>query len=267
MSMKRMLAAALALVFCFALAAQAQSSSTGYVPSYKIGDKWLVEASYRDMKSPGEPWMTPIIWTFEVKNIKSVQRQNAYVIHVYPKNRGLKMQAILYLATTDLRPLKVIDIFPVVRGVKHQEREFDPSNPEPLLSENTLVPYDLPVFPLSKASVQRADGFGAYAAAPENKKEFAKVKTVGGLRFKKSVTQQKKAPDRQHADSLAAYRLPGEAFQVELFDARAGQNLVQVWQEGSPWALTSESPSRKARLLPPSGPVQLPPMPNNGGER
>jgi len=74
-------------------------------------------------------------------------------------------------------------------------------------------------------------------------------------------------PDRQHADALTAYRFSGEAFQVELFDSRAGQNLTQVWQEGSPWAVTSESHSRKARLLPPSAPVSLPPTPNNGGER
>ncbi|HNV72971.1 MAG TPA: hypothetical protein PKO06_24895, partial [Candidatus Ozemobacteraceae bacterium] len=154
MSMKRVLVAAVVLLFWLSMAvAQAQSSSTGYVPSYKIGDKWFVEATYRDMKTPGEPWMTPIVWTFDVKNIKPIAGQNAYVIHVYPKNRGLKMQAILYLATNDLRPLKVIDIFPRFLGVKHQVRDLDPNTPEPLLSENTLVPYDLPVFPLQKASV------------------------------------------------------------------------------------------------------------------
>ena len=240
-------------------------NAAGYVPKWNIGDKWYLEASYKDLKTQGEPWLPPVVWVFEVKSKKNIHRQDCYVVHVYSRNRNLKMQAVLYLSTIDLRPMKVIDICPTMTGVKSQEREIDPFNPEPLINDATLIPYDLPVFPLIRASVQRSDGFGAYG--PTAGKEYKKVRKVGGLKFKKTMKQTGKVPDRQHADALSAYRTGGEAFQVELVDGKTASTLTQIWQEGSSWAVTSDSSSRKVRLLPPSAPESLPQAPNRGGDR
>lgn len=228
--------------------ANAQTETTkGFLPVYKIGDSWVVEASYRDLKSLGEPWLPPIQWVFKVKSMKDIHRQPCYVIHVYPKKRDLKLQAIIYLSAIDLRAIRVIDIFPTVSGVKSREKPIDPFHQEPLLSEDSLVPYDLPVFPLVRKTVQQRDGLAAYQA-PEPK-SYEKLQDVGGLKFKKSVSQVAKTPDRQHIDSFAGYRTGGEIFQIELFDSQSRGTITQFWQEGSPWAISSESLSRKTRLI------------------
>lgn len=236
----------------------------GFVPAWKIGEKWTLEASYRDQRAAGEVWMTPIKWTFHVKAIKTVHRTDCYVVHVFPKARDLKMQAVLFLATRDLRPMRVIEIFPTVHGVKSREKPVDPFHAEPLIGDDTLIPYDLPVFPLVRASQQRADGFGAYAApAP---KVYDKIRKVAGFSFKRQMSQADKRPDRQHADAFSAYSLGGETFQVELTDSRSGSVQTQLWQEGSPWAVSTESSDRRVRLIPATVPETLPAPPASGNE-
>lgn len=256
----------LAAFTCLMLAGTLYANE-GFVPKWNVGDRWVLEASYRDMRSPGEVWMPPLQWVFKVRSIKQIADQDCYVLHVYPKNSTLKVQAVLWLAVADLRPLRVIDIYPTNEGVKSSERDIDPSDPQPLLAEDTLVPYDLPVFPLVKASasVQNADGFAAYRSEPKEKK-FAKVTKVGGLSFKRTIGQKNKAPEKQYADTFAAYRSAGASFQVELAEPRSNTSLIQLWQEGSPWAISSESVARKIRLLPPTPPTPLPQTGNGGDE-
>lgn len=232
--------------------ASAVPAEQGFVPSWKIGEKWVLEASYRDQRLQGDVWLPPVQWVFQVKSMKSVQRTNCYVVHVYPKAKNLKLQAILYLSTRDLRPMRLIEIFPTANGVKNREVPIDPFHAEPLLGDDTLIPYDLPVFPLVRPSQQRADGFAAYAA-PEPK-VYDKINKVAGFSFKRQVSQTDKKPDRQHADAFAAYRLGGETFQVELTDARSGTVQTQLWQEGSPWAISNDSENRRVRLIPPEAP-------------
>lgn len=251
MSLKRYrtILALVALIFLGGtLPAETESAQGGFLPKWKVGDRWLLEASYKDLKTEGEPWMAPIKWVFQVRGMKNIHRQDCYVVHAYTQNRSLKMQAILYLSSIDLRPMRVIDIFPTINGMKSKEKDVDPFHQEPLISEESLVPYDLPVFPLVRRSIQQGDSLESYAApAP---KTYTKISQVGGLKFKKSVQQTGKSPDKQRADSLAAYRTGGEMFQVEIFDPRSNDNLVQVWQEGSPWAISTESSARKVRLIP-----------------
>lgn len=258
---KNLLLAALLLAIC----SGTLLADEGFVPKWKIGDRWILEASYRDMRSPGEVWMPPLQWVFRVRNIKTWAGQECYVLHVFPKTPEMKVQAILWLAVADLRPLRVIDIYPTGEGVKSMERDIDPNNPQPLLAEDTLIPYDLPVFPLVRAnrSLQNADGFNAYRSEPVAKK-FASVTKVGGLSFKRTTTQKNKMPEKQYADTFASYRggSINESFQVELAEPRSNTSLIQLWQEGSPWAISSESVARKIRLVPPQPPTEI----QNGGE-
>ncbi|MBI3039820.1 hypothetical protein HYY75_12375, partial [bacterium] len=195
----------------------------------------------------GEVWLPPITWVFEIKSIKKLNRQDCYILYIYPQNSSIRAQAVIYLSTVDLRVFRIIDIFPTSTGVKKQERDFDPNTPEPLLSEGSLVPYDLPVFPLVRKTVQSADGFSAYSEP--SAKEFGKITKIGGFKFKKSVSQTEKKPDKQHADVFSSYRSSGgEQFQIELKDPKANETIIQLWQEGTPWALLSESPSKVVRF-------------------
>ena len=255
----------LAVMTCNEVSADA--SEQGFTPSWQVGDRWVLEASYRDLKSPGDVWLPPVNWVFMVRARKNLHGQECYVLHVFARKGEVKNQAILWLSTKDLRPMKVVDIFPTSEGMKHIEREVDPNSSEPLLAEDSMVPYDLPAFPITRANnaVQGADGFAAYRGQSLAKK-FARIRNVGGLSFKRTVAQKNKAPDKQFSDSFAAYRSSGATYQVEIDEERSGTSLMQLWQKGSPWAVSSENRDRKVRLIPPSAPAPRSESGNNGGD-
>ncbi|MDD2997439.1 MAG: hypothetical protein PHV05_00180 [Candidatus Riflebacteria bacterium] len=261
-----LLSAILFLVVMTSGSAYAGSPTDGYIPTWKVGDRWVLEATYRDLKSEGEVWLPPIQWVFKVRAMKTVDNQKCYVVHIFPNKGDMKNQAILWLSVDDLKPMRVIDIFPTNEGMKHAERDLDPSGEVPLLAEDTLIPYDLPVFPLNRANTaaQGADGFSAYRGQAAEKK-FAKIRNIGGLSFKRTVAQKNKAPEKQYADTFAAYRSSGAAYQVEIDEPRSSTDIVQLWQKGSPWALSSENRDRKVRLVPSSAP-ESGSANENGGE-
>ncbi len=253
------------IVFFLLLTAIIISNSTyagteeGFVPSWKVGQRWVLEASYRDLRDQGNVWMPPMQWIFNVRAKKTINGEECYVLHIYGRRSSQKNQAILWLSVKDLRPMKVIDVYPTASGMKYQERDVNSYSSEPLVAEGTPIPYDLPSFPLVRADnrAQAADGFGAYnrSSAP-NAKKFSRIRSVGGISFKRSVSQKSKTPDKQFADAFAGYskasRNPGQSFQVEIDEDRSNNKLTQIWQQGAPWAVSGINRDRKVRLVPES---------------
>ena len=240
----------------------------GFVPSWKVGQRWVLEASYRDLRDQGNVWMPPMQWIFNVRAKKVINGEECYVVHVYGRKTSQKNQAILWLSVNDLRPLRVIDVYPTSSGMKHQERDINNYSSEPLVAEGTPIPYDLPSFPLVKADkrAQSADGFGAYSRnAASDAKKFSRIRRIGGISFKRSVSQKSKAPDKQYADAFAGYskatRNAGQCFQVEIDEDRSNNKLIQIWQQGAPWAISGFNRDRKVRLVPESEYLN-----KNGGE-
>jgi len=252
--MKRTLVMSILMLLAFAAVSVADTPREGFVPTWKAGDRWVLEASYRDLKAEGEVWLPPIQWVFRVRSIKEKYGRQCYIVHVFPRHGEMKVQAILWLAVEDLKPVRVIDVFPTPEGMRYSERDLDPENSEPLVAVDTLVPYDLPVFPLANPAnnaVQGADGFAAYRSEATEKK-FSRTSKVGSLSFKRTFGQKNKKPERQYSDTFAAYRSSGATYQVEVAEERSSTNLLQLWQEGSPWAVSSENRLRKVRLVPAS---------------
>ena len=269
--MKKYMFAVIAVCFMLSCATCVLASEKGFVPQWNVGERWVVEASYRDQlnEDSADVWLTPVEWIFRVRAIRDIEEESCYVVHIYPRNNEMRVQAVLWLAVSDLRPLRVIDIFPTTDGVGNSRRDFHPDYPEPLSSIDSLIPYDLPIFPLRQVntSLQGADGFDAYRREPE-KTRFNSFSRVGGMSFRRSVGQSNRPPERQYSDAFAAYRGGGNQFQVELTNARDGQTMTQLWQEGSPWAISVETRDLRARLLPPSAPTPLPgQQDNDGGSR
>ncbi len=252
------------IVFFLLLTAIIISNSTyagteeGFVPSWKVGQRWVLEASYRDLRDQGNVWMPPMQWIFNVRAKKTINGEECYVLHVYGRKTSQKNQAILWLSVNDLRPLKVIDVYPTASGMKYQERDISQAS-EPLVSEGTPIPYDLPSFPLVREDnrAQAADGFGAYnRSSSTNAKKFSRIRKIGGISFKRSISQKSKAPDKQYADIFAGYskatRNAGQSFQVEIDEDRSNNKLIQIWQQGAPWAVSGANRDRRVRLVPES---------------
>ena len=100
-------------------------SSEGYIPSWKVGQRWILEATYRDLRVEGEAWMPAMQWIFHVRAKKVFNGEECYVLHIYGRRSSQKNQAILWLSVKDLRPMKVIDVYPTSSGMKHQERDIN----------------------------------------------------------------------------------------------------------------------------------------------
>ncbi len=209
----------LALGCCTTLSA----SDQGFIPAWQVGDSWRIQANYRDQTREDGAWLKPIVWQFEVKAEKQIEGQDCFVVYVTPSERpNLKVQAVLYLAKNDLRMVKTIDVFPIQGVAKARESVGNGEHLSPVLSNDSLIPYDLPMFPLDGARTDSDEN--AAAVGGEN------ATTAGEFTFVEKVSQ-KWSPS---AD--------GQGFQVVIEDPSKGE-IVQEWKAGRPWAdsMTSEN--------------------------
>ncbi len=229
----------------------------GFVPVWKVGQKWILEAAYRDLRVEGEAWLPAMQWIFHVRAKKEFNGEECYVLHIYGRKVSQKNQAILWLSVNDLRPLKVIDVFPTSSGMKYKERDINNQSAEPLVAEGTPIPYDMPSFPLVRTEnrAQSANISGDKTSSSIAKK-FSRIRSIGGISFKRSVSQKSKTPDKKLSDIFNGYlkqsRNNEATFQVEINEDRSSNKVVQLWHEGSPWAIRENKRDRKVRLVPES---------------
>ena len=241
-------------------------SQDGYMPSWNVGQRWVLEASYRDLREEGNVWLPPMQWIFNVRAKKIYNGEECYVLHIYGRRSNQKNQAILWLSVNGLRPMRVIDVFPTSSGMKYNDRDINTKLSEPLVAEGTPIPYDIPSFPLTRPDKRAQSAiFGSDKSAKTDAKKFSRIRKIGGILFKKSVSQKSKTPDKQFSETFASYakqtRNAGQSFQIEINEDRSNNRLIQLWQEGLPWAISSMNRDRRVRLV-----QESEYMNKNGGE-
>ena len=217
---------ALALISLLLIPGLARAAE-GFLPSWQVGESWTLEARYRDLAKADEAWLPPIRWTFSVRNRKEIEGVPCYVLHVTPADReDLRVQAILCLAEADLRLVKAVDVFPGRGRIMKRERRGDESRFSPLLRNGSLVPYDLPLFPLAAGGEER-DNAAAVGAE--------KSVSVDGLTFVEEITQEWVPVD-------GGYR-------ITLKNPVSDGWITQTWKEGLPWAESMQSHTLSYRLV------------------
>lgn len=226
-----------------------RAHENSFTPQWKIGQSWVVDTSYRDVRGSSAIWQPVTRWVFKVRNIKDLDGVECYVLHVHSASRSNENQAVLWLSVENLTPLKVIDVYKNASGVSYSERESG-EVAAPLFAEDSIVPYDLPVFPLIRKEQDRSSGGDGVF----NKRIFSKKRKTKRFSFKREVTQTDKLPERSMTDSFLSYnkgcRLSSsQLYQVSVKEARTGLSMEQVWQEGMPWAVVSNTANRRSRLV------------------
>ncbi|MBF0545112.1 MAG: hypothetical protein HQM08_11785 [Candidatus Riflebacteria bacterium] len=190
----------------------------GFMPKWKLGDSWVIEAKYINLKDQGTTWLPPIRWRFEVKAQKAFNNEPCWVLHITPESRpDLKVQSILCLSQKDLRPIRVVDIFPLRGEAKSKTKNFEGARISPLFSDDSMIPYDFPMFPLNAA----VEGVGSAVVAGE------KASKVDEITFVEDVTQN--------------WAPTTDGFKVVLQDGGGKGQITQTWKEGSPWATEMKS--------------------------
>lgn len=263
---KSMILIVLLLGAIFISSSSYAGNENGYVPSWKVGQRWIIEAAYRDLRGDGDTWMPSMQWIFNVRAQKNYNGEDCYVLHIYGRKSSQKNQAILWLSVKDLRPLKVIDVYPTSSGMKYKERDINANSSEPLVAEGTPIPYDMPSFPLTKSDNKAQSAiFGNKNVANTTAKKFSRIRNLGGIAFKRSVSQKVKSPDKQNSEALISYskqsKTNGQSFQVEIAEDRSSNKLTQLWNQATPWAVSSNNRDKKVRLVPESEYIK-----KNGGE-
>ncbi|MBF0547256.1 MAG: hypothetical protein HQM08_22640 [Candidatus Riflebacteria bacterium] len=201
---------------CFSVTA---FSLDGFIPQWTVGQTWHVKAHYRNIHSKAKKWLEPITWNFKVRGEKVINGELCYVLQIVPDQiRHMKTLGILFLSKKDLHAVKVIDIFQVDGKAKSQERIIGGSHISPLLRNDSMVPYDLPLFPLSApASV---DNTGASFGGENAVK-------IDGVNFLEDTSQ--------------TCLSDGKGFVVILRSSNGKGNMEQKWNPDFPWAVSMTS--------------------------
>lgn len=201
----------------------------GFMPMWHVGTSWTIEASRLRQDPQGTAWTPPVRWLFEVKNEKEIDGVPCFVVHVSSAAKhSAGTQAILCLSKQDLRAVRIVDVAPVAGKPQAQERSFDGSRISPLFSGESVIPYDLPLFPLAAASdddARERDAAVAGEAATD----------VDGITFV-DVTAQAWAKSEQ-------------GYRVTLDSGDSRGKLVQEWVSGAPWALSMTGRDVKYTLV------------------
>lgn len=207
----------------------------GFMPAWQVGDRWVLEARYRNLAEGEDAWLPPVRWQFHVRSTGEIAGEDCLLLHVVPLGRpDLKVQAVLWLARRDLRPMRVVDVYPLRGKATAKRREFDQRRLTPLFPEESMIPYALPLFPFCGAP---ADGTRRGAAAPTVVRG-EKARQAGAATFVDRVSQ--------------SWTLTPDGFLVDLDDGGPNGPIRQDWRPGSPWAVSQTGRTTEVRLVEPT---------------
>lgn len=215
--MKRLTTILLLVLILISMPATADDE--GFRPHWQVGDTWTIEAKYRDVLKPGEDaWLPAIRWNFTVRARKNIRGEPCFVLHITPESSDLRAQTVLCLAESDLHLVEVVDVQPVQGKLQRKTRHGDPARISPISRDGSLVPYDLPMFPLAASRHEDLANIAGCSGEESHR--------VDGLTFVEQVQQSWKPVEG--------------GFEVTLENPVTTKKLTQVWRTDAPWAVTSQ---------------------------
>ena len=140
------------LWLAFILAIFGISPATGadtFLPVWQVGERWLVKVVYPSHLNEDE-WSAPVYWEYKIVGREEHGSESCYVLEIKDQKGGLKLSARFMYRLKDLS-LARAEITKTRRG-KQVVKVLTYERNIPILTEQTLTPYDKPVFPLHHPS-------------------------------------------------------------------------------------------------------------------
>ena len=190
--------------------------SDRFMPEWKIGDTWLVNAVYHfDIEK--EKWSMPVLWEYRIVESTRYDGEDCFVVAVSRKKKVDKPAARLLYRTSD-HSLAFAEIIKIRRG-KKSARRFVFKKGIPVQTVQGMVPFDTPVFPLynnmsGKFEVKKAVTDGLYA-----------VDTI-----KQSVTTAWGI-----IDESVGLKINSDLIKVECISENGSVFFKQYWDKSKPW--------------------------------
>ncbi len=122
------------------------------IPGWQAGDQWQVKAVYHSSLKKGE-WSSPIVWEYRVISCdKTTSSGSRCVLDVKAERSALKLTAQLTYVRNVIGRHQTFfmekAVLSKMRRGRKMSRTLTCGNEFPVCTEQTLIPFDTPVFPL-----------------------------------------------------------------------------------------------------------------------
>ncbi len=209
-------------------------------PAWQKGDRWLVKAVYPSPLKKNE-WSAPVYWEYNVAD----DEKNYYTVEVRKYSGGLNLSARLTYAkdfdnsknvqrlslikaeiTKPRRGKEIVSILTYQKGI-------------PVQTEQTLIPFDTPVFPL----------LSPFSEDFMTKKHVSQgLKVMDILRQEvRQVSGTEDIPDWPPEKNLTQVKLIPASDQG--YDTTETPIFVQYWHENLPWPVFGRNRNMKYWLV------------------
>ena len=216
----------LALLFIIVCSVQAAGADP-FRPAWQTGDRWIVKAVYRSHLDK-DKWSEPVYWEYEIVGFEGDGSQGHYILEISDREGRLKLNTRLVHRAEDLSLIRA-EITKTRRG-KEFVRVLTYEGGTPVVTEQTLTPFDTPVFPLTCPSSI----------------DFAVTKQIDQLKAVQTVRQEVKQVSG--ADELP-HQPPGTDLIEVKCTGKDGLIFVQYWDRALPWPLYGQNINMKYWLV------------------
>ena len=218
----------LAVLFIVACAPWATGADT-FFPVWQVGERWLVKAVYPSHLNKDE-WSSPVYWEYEIVGREEHGSESCYVLEIKDQKGGLKLSTRLMYRPEDFSLAKA-EITKTRRG-KQVVKVLTYERDTPILTEQTLTPYDKPVFPLHLPSST----------------DFSVTREVSpGLKVAETIRQEVRPV-------YGAAELPDWPDDRKLIEVKCTADdgtiiFIQYWDKNLPWPVYGQNRNMKYWLV------------------
>jgi hypothetical protein len=231
----------LMLLWIILPATQAAGADMMICPDWKTGDKWTVKAVYRSFKTAD--WSDPVYWEYTVTDCKA---DDCYLIEVKNQNEKPNLTARFTYRKSPPAPLcergEECNAFGLDKAeISKMRRGKEISNVltykkgVPIQTEQTLIPFDMPVFPLRFP-------FSA---------DYSLSKPVTGELNATEIIRQE-CRQVQKAEELTDWTQDQPLTEVKCSKVTGKETkliFVQYWHKDYPWPLFGQNQNMKYWLV------------------
>lgn len=208
-----------AFFLCLLCMPSPSRSQECFTTFWKVGDRWTVKAVYR-VEGKADGWSKPVYWEYEIRGLNTSGDDECFELSITPRSGQIVKTGVrMLIRCRDLTPA-VVEI-PKNRRGKEYTTVIRYGGSAPVETEQTLAPYDMPVFPLCSSS---SSAFRFMRSIGEGLQQVKKIRQDVQVRSEHAVDGEKIVCDER-------------LFEVTCFDSNKNIMFQQYWCAGSKWPL------------------------------
>jgi len=215
------------LVFALIICSFQLAGADNFRPTWKIGDRWLVKAVYLSHMDK-EKWSGPVFWEYEVIGLEGEGQKRCYILEIRDRDGRLNMNTRLEYRDEDLSIARAV--MTKMRGGEEIVTSITFKGGAPVITEQTLTPYDSPVFPIEYPSFT----------------EFSVIRMIDGLEAVEVIQQDVR--EVSSMDEIQVQQSGNGLIEIKC-SGKDGLVFVQYWDMKFPWPVYGVNNNMKYWLV------------------